>query len=70
MESKRNLDIVMEKRIEVNHIYNGDSRELLKYIESDSVSLSFWSPPYFLGKEYEKNESEENLIIDNNEQGK
>ena len=47
----------MEKRIEVNHIYNGDSRELLKYIESDSVSLSFWSPPYFLGKEYEKNES-------------
>ena len=57
MESKRNLDIVKKKRIEVNHIYNGDSRELLKYIESDSVSLSFWSPPYFLGKEYEKNES-------------
>ena len=31
----------------------------MKGIESDSVALSFWSPPYFLGKEYEKNESYE-----------
>ena len=32
---------------------------LLKEIENDSISLSFWSPPYFLGKEYEKGESYE-----------
>ncbi|MCD8297409.1 MAG: site-specific DNA-methyltransferase, partial [Prevotella sp.] len=37
-----------------DHIYNGDSRELLKRIKPGSISLSFWSPPYFLGKEYEK----------------
>lgn len=43
--------------IESNNIYNGDSCELLKYIEANSISLSFWSPPYFLGKEYEKGES-------------
>lgn len=39
-----------------NNIYLGDSRLLLREIESDSISLSFWSPPYFLGKEYEKGE--------------
>lgn len=43
--------------LEVNKAYLGDSRELLKHIETDSVALSFWSPPYFLGKEYEKDES-------------
>lgn len=37
-----------------NEIYCGDSRELLKQIEPESVALSFWSPPYFLGKDYEK----------------
>lgn len=58
MESKRNFGINMQK-IEVNNIYNGDSCKLLKNIDSDSISLSFWSPPYFLGKEYEKNESYE-----------
>lgn len=53
--------------IEVNRIYNGDSRELLKHIEPNSVALSFWSPPYFLGKEYEKGESYkswQNLLCD------
>lgn len=39
--------------LETNEIYCGDSRELLMQIESDSVALSFWSPPYFLGKDYE-----------------
>lgn len=37
-----------------NDIYQGDSRCLLKMIEEDSVSLSVWSPPYFVGKEYER----------------
>lgn len=39
--------------LEVNKIYLGDSCELMKEIEPDSISLSFWSPPYFLGKDYE-----------------
>ena len=44
-------------KLENNNIYLGDSCELLKGIEEDSVSLSFWSPPYFLGKEYENGET-------------
>lgn len=43
--------------LEENNIYLGDSRKLLKDVKPDSISLSFWSPPYFLGKEYEKGES-------------
>ena len=35
-------------------IYCGDARTLLKRVEPDSVALSFWSPPYFVGKSYEK----------------
>lgn len=38
-----------------NHIYNGDSRTLLKKIRPESITLSLWSPPYFVGKAYEKN---------------
>jgi len=37
-----------------NEIHHGDSRDLLRRIEKDSISLSVWSPPYFVGKEYEK----------------
>ena len=40
--------------IKPNKIYCGDSQEVMKQIEPNSVSLSFWSPPYFLGKDYEK----------------
>jgi site-specific DNA-methyltransferase (adenine-specific) len=36
-------------------IYHGDARELLDQIEPGSVALSVWSPPYFVGKSYEKN---------------
>jgi len=45
--------------LDVNHIYCGDSRILLKEIEPDSIALSFWSPPYFLGKDYEQGVSYE-----------
>ena len=41
-------------RLEPNEIYHGDSRNLLRRIEKDSIALSVWSPPYFVGKEYEK----------------
>ena len=38
-----------------NEIYHGDSRQLLRRIERESIALSVWSPPYYVGKEYEKN---------------
>ncbi len=37
-----------------NRIYCGDARVLLRKIQPDSVALSFWSPPYFVGKPYEQ----------------
>ena len=36
-----------------NQIYHGDARALLERVRPESVSLSFWSPPYFVGKSYE-----------------
>jgi DNA modification methylase len=36
-----------------NNIYCGDARDLLPLIEPNSIALSVWSPPYFVGKEYE-----------------
>ena len=43
--------------LEVNKIHQGRSEILMKQIEPESVALSFWSPPYFVGKEYEKDET-------------
>ena len=37
-----------------NDIHCGDARALLGRIRPESVALSFWSPPYFVGKSYEK----------------
>lgn len=45
------------KFLDVNKIYHGRAEILMKQIEPESVALSFWSPPYFVGKEYEKNET-------------
>lgn len=36
-----------------NEIYLGDARQLLPQIEPNSIALGIWSPPYFVGKEYE-----------------
>ena len=47
----------MGNYLEVNEIYCGRSEELMRQIEPNSVSISFWSPPYFVGKEYETNET-------------
>ena len=41
-------------KLKTNSIYHADSRKKLKEIEADSIALSFWSHPYFVGKEYEK----------------
>ena len=40
--------------LEIDNIYCGDSRELMRRITPCSVAVSFWSPPYFMGKDYEK----------------
>lgn len=37
-----------------NRIYHGDARILLRKIKPESIALSIWSPPYFVGKSYEK----------------
>lgn len=43
----------------IDKILTGDCRELIKSLDDNTIALSFWSPPYFLGKEYEANESYE-----------
>ncbi len=42
------------KQLKVNGVYCGDSCVLMNQIEENSISVSFWSPPYFMGKDYEK----------------
>ena len=39
--------------LDLNQIHHGDARELLWCIEPNSVAVSVWSPPYFVGKSYE-----------------
>src|SRR5207244_2298810 len=39
--------------LDLNQIHHGDARELLWRIEPNSVAVSVWSPPYFVGKSYE-----------------
>lgn len=38
----------------VDEIHQGDARELLPLIEPESIACSVWSPPYHVGKEYER----------------
>ncbi len=42
------------KLLQTNKVHHGDVRQLIRQIEPGSVSLSVWSPPYFVGKNYEK----------------
>ena len=37
-----------------NQIIVGDARKILRTLPADSVDLSFWSPPYYVGKSYER----------------
>ena len=37
-----------------NRIVTGDSRKVLATLPKESVDLSFWSPPYYVGKSYER----------------
>ncbi|GIK56732.1 MAG: site-specific DNA-methyltransferase [Chloroflexi bacterium] len=47
------LNNQIENALVPDQIYHGDARSLLRQIASNSVALSVWSPPYFVGKEYE-----------------
>ncbi|NLY76250.1 MAG: site-specific DNA-methyltransferase [Firmicutes bacterium] len=40
--------------LDIDQVYLGDSRELLKKVKPNSVDLSIWSPPYHVGKKYEQ----------------
>lgn len=39
--------------LHLDTVYQGDARVLLPRIAPNSVALSIWSPPYFVGKSYE-----------------
>lgn len=39
--------------LQTNEVYLGDALELLTHIRPNSIALSIWSPPYFVGKQYE-----------------
>ncbi len=43
-----------ESRLAANVIHSGDARQLLSRLTPESVALSVWSPPYFVGKSYEQ----------------
>jgi len=49
--------------LELNRIHCGDSAIMLRLIEKESVALSVWSPPYFVGKEYEKHLTYEGWLL-------
>jgi len=40
--------------LSINEVHLGDARYLLREIERDSVDCSVWSPPYHMGKDYER----------------
>lgn len=46
----------------VNAIYQGDARILLSEIALNSVACSVWSPPYHVGKNYEKDQSYDDWV--------
>ncbi len=48
--------------LQVNQIYAGDARLLLPEIEPNSIACSVWSPPYHVGKEYERDMSYEEWV--------
>ena len=43
--------------LDIDRIYCGNAENLLAQIQPDSIALSVWSPPYHVGKEYEKSMS-------------
>ena len=46
--------LITQHGFRFNRILTGDARHILPSIPDDSIDLSFWSPPYYVGKSYEK----------------
>jgi DNA modification methylase len=51
------MEGIEEMIYQPNNIYLGDARSLAEHIEPNSIALSVWSPPYHVGKEYERDMS-------------
>jgi DNA modification methylase len=51
---QRSAITVRTNPLAIDCIHHGDARSLLPRIAQDSIALSVWSPPYFVGKNYEK----------------
>lgn len=47
-------DTPIANPLAVDRVYQGDCRNLLERVQTNSVALSVWSPPYFVGKSYER----------------
>ncbi|MGN0706715.1 MAG: DNA-methyltransferase [Faecalibacterium sp.] len=47
----------MMKYLRYDEIYCGESEQLMKMIEPNSIAVSVWSPPYHVGKNYECGQS-------------
>ena len=45
---------IYKPKFSFNRILTGDARNVLRTFPPSSVDLSFWSPPYFVGKSYER----------------
>lgn len=45
------------EELKLDTIYCGLAEDLLPYIAPNSIALSIWSPPYHVGKDYEKQQS-------------
>jgi len=58
-KKKLTSSVISEQKtfLSVNNIHLGKSEEKILKIKPESIALSFWSPPYFVGKEYEKGET-------------
>lgn len=49
----KNESKALREHLAVNQVHQGDARDLLTQIAPNSIALSIWSPPYFVGKDYE-----------------
>src|SRR5437588_9073291 len=56
------LEEILEMSLAINQIHLGDARELLHQVEPNSITCSVWSPPYHVGKAYEKDMSYEDWV--------
>ncbi|MFN2502552.1 MAG: DNA methyltransferase [Pyrinomonadaceae bacterium] len=48
-------ETVLRTTLNADDVYQGDARHLLKLVAANSVAVSVWSPPYWVGKSYEEN---------------